>query len=125
MDIKTVDRILNRIRNHPVKTVMLIVTLCFVAIIGYFASGFFSELGRQRASEVKSNTTSIRISYFNIGGHAIDFLIKGKIDKNWEERLSGQPYIVPNSVFEELSFLLNNFSDLDYDRSTIKKCVNR
>jgi hypothetical protein len=58
-----------------------------------------------------------RISYFLIGGHAIDFLVRGEIDEHWEKRLAGKPFIIPNLVFEKLKFLIRNFSfplDADY-----------
>src|SRR5437868_1205622 len=58
----------------------------------------------------------LRISYFLLGGYTIDFLLKGMIDRRWEEKLSGQPYIIPNNVFKSLSYLASSFSGtFDHD----------
>lgn len=81
----------------------------------------------QRTPKIRSNSihseisSKFRIMYFNIRGHAVDFLIKGKIDKEWEENLSGKPFIVTNEIFKELNFLRKKFSDsLDYSSLRIQ-----
>jgi hypothetical protein len=51
-----------------------------------------------------------RVQYFKLNGTAIDQLTRGEITPDWEKRLSGKPYIVPNSVFVVLKSLLDNFS---------------
>lgn len=70
-----------------------------------------------------------RAMYFDIGGHAIDFLIRGEFDEKWEKRLGGQPYVVQNAVFtylqqivreyairfNELYFSIRDRSDIDTD----------
>lgn len=60
--------------------------------------------------------TPFRVSYHLLGGVAVDCILKGRIDKRWEERLSGQPYIIPNSVFKALSNMADSFSsEFDHD----------
>lgn len=51
-----------------------------------------------------------RVEYFVLQGPAIDFLVSGQINKQWEERLGGQPTIVVNDVFHALKDLLDRFS---------------
>jgi hypothetical protein len=51
-----------------------------------------------------------RITYFVLERHAIDFLLQGKMDSQWEEKLAGQPFIVPNEVYDSLSRLIKSFS---------------
>lgn len=52
-----------------------------------------------------------RVSYFLLEHYAADLLLQGKIDQKWEAKLAGQTYIVPNSVFQKLSYLERTFSD--------------
>ena len=49
--------------------------------------------------------------YYLIGGHAIDFVLQGKVDKEWEKELAGQPFIVQNSTFQALSTAVARFSE--------------
>lgn len=51
-----------------------------------------------------------RVTYYKLGGHAAFFLAKGELDKEWEEKLSGQPNIIPNNVYNYFNLLVNNFS---------------
>ena len=51
----------------------------------------------------------VRVSYFSIGGHALDFLIRGELDKKWEASLGGQPYIVPTASFTLLRTLVDQY----------------
>lgn len=51
-----------------------------------------------------------RETYYTLEGHAVDFLLKGAIDSEWESRLGGQPYIIPNPVFRELQRLARQFA---------------
>lgn len=52
-----------------------------------------------------------RVSYFLLENYAADLLLQGKIDPKWEQKLAGQSYIVPNSVFQTLKHLERTFSD--------------
>ena len=52
-----------------------------------------------------------RVTYFVLEAHAIDFLLQQKISAKWEEKLGGQPFIVPNEVSATISDLVNNFSE--------------
>jgi hypothetical protein len=52
-----------------------------------------------------------RITYFVLEGNAIDFFLLNKMDAKWEEKLGGQPYIVPNEVSSSLSSLVKTYSD--------------
>jgi hypothetical protein len=51
-----------------------------------------------------------RVTYFLLERQAIDFLLQGKVDNNWEAKLAGQPFIVPDRVYKSLSGLVNSFS---------------
>jgi len=53
----------------------------------------------------------LRITYYRIGGHGLDFIARGELDARWEKRLSGQPYIVENDTFKYLKYLIDNFSE--------------
>lgn len=53
----------------------------------------------------------IRISYFTLEGYAVDFLVHNKINAEWEEKLGGQPFIVPNDVSVALTDLIRRFND--------------
>lgn len=52
-----------------------------------------------------------RVSYFLLENYAADLLLQGKIDKEWEDKLAGQSYIVPSPAFQTLSYLERTFSD--------------
>lgn len=52
-----------------------------------------------------------RVLYYLIGGHAIDFLLQGKVDSQWERELAGQPFIVQNSTLGALSSAMTQFSE--------------
>ena len=43
-------------------------------------------------------TPPLRVSYYSVGGHALDFLVHGMLDGKWEATLGGQPFIVPNDA---------------------------
>ena len=60
--------------------------------------------------KLPSGDLPFRVTYYDISGSAIDFLIQGKIDKSWEEKLSGQPIIIVNDVYKELKYLIRKFS---------------
>ncbi len=51
-----------------------------------------------------------RVTYFLLEDQAINFLLQGKVDERWEAKLAGQPFIVPNRVYQSLSRLIKNFS---------------
>ena len=52
-----------------------------------------------------------RVTYFMLERQAIDFFLQGKVDKRWEEKLAGQPFIVPNTVYKSLGRLVKTFSE--------------
>lgn len=52
-----------------------------------------------------------RVFYFTLEGYAIDFLLHNKMNAQWEEKLGGQPFIVPNDVSTTLTDLIKRFSD--------------
>jgi hypothetical protein len=68
------------------------------------------ELGNQIV-RLPLGHAPFRIRYFLLGGHAIDFFLKGKMDAEWEKELSGQPYIVPNVTMKMLSEDMTKFSE--------------
>ncbi|HEX8129957.1 MAG TPA: hypothetical protein VF527_12715 [Pyrinomonadaceae bacterium] len=53
----------------------------------------------------------IRISYFTLEGYAVDFLVHNKMNAEWEEKLGGQPFIVPNDVSVALTDLIRRFNE--------------
>jgi hypothetical protein len=52
-----------------------------------------------------------RVTYFDIEGPAIDFLLNGELDPTWEKRLGGQPFIIPNEIFKEIGSLVKSFTE--------------
>ncbi|MEK6334028.1 MAG: hypothetical protein AABM67_03705 [Acidobacteriota bacterium] len=52
-----------------------------------------------------------KVEYRVFGGYAIDFLVKGEVDKQWEKILGEQPYIVVNDVFKNLQAIQTGFSE--------------
>lgn len=109
-------------RHHQTKNkrmkMLLIVGIGFmVTFIGFIIWRELLPLSVIPNSDVRipSNPTPLlnpkfRVTYFNLRGDAIDFVLKGKINERWEKLLAGQPYIVPNTVFRDISYLLENFS---------------
>ena len=67
-------------------------------------------IDRERTIKLPPGAPPFRVSYITLEGPAIDLLLRGQIDKRWEERLGGQPFIIPNSVSNTLNFLTKNFS---------------
>lgn len=65
---------------------------------------------RQRTINLPPGAPPFRVSYITLEGAAIDLLLRGQIDKRWEERLGGQPFIIPNNVTNTLNYLTENFS---------------
>lgn len=61
--------------------------------------------------KLPAGTPPFRVTYFVLEGNAIDFLLLNKMDAKWEEKLGGQPYIVPNEVSTTLSSLVNTYSE--------------
>lgn len=51
-----------------------------------------------------------RVTYFLLEHQATDFLLRGKIENRWEEKLAGQPFIVPNSIYKTLTKYVESFS---------------
>jgi hypothetical protein len=52
-----------------------------------------------------------RVTYFVLEEQAIDFLLHSKMNAKWEEKLGGQPFIVPNEVSKTLSDLVSAYSE--------------
>lgn len=50
-----------------------------------------------------------RVTHFLLEGYALDFLQRGMVNADWEERLAGQPFIISNSVFRRLRTLYDEF----------------
>ncbi|MFZ0063527.1 MAG: carboxypeptidase-like regulatory domain-containing protein, partial [Pyrinomonadaceae bacterium] len=67
-------------------------------------------LDRVRELKFPAGEPPFRVSYITLEGAAIDFFLRGQIDKRSEERLSGQLFIVQNSVFNSLKGLTKKFS---------------
>jgi len=60
---------------------------------------------------MQQDAPPFRVTYFDIEGPAIDFLLKGELDPAWEQRLGGQPFIVPTNVFKEMQSLVERFAE--------------
>jgi len=56
------------------------------------------------------NNRPFRVSYRLLKESAVDLLLDGRIDKRWDEALSGKNYIVQNDVFKTLTRLMKMFS---------------
>ena len=59
----------------------------------------------------ESTAPRYRIVFYSIGGHALDFVVRGKLDPKWETVLGGQPYIVPNATFDHLRSIIDHYSE--------------
>lgn len=55
-----------------------------------------------------------RVSYITLEGPAIDLFLRGEIERGWDERLGGKPYIVANPVFHTLQYLSKHYSTRMY-----------
>jgi hypothetical protein len=68
--------------------------------------------GRNQFLQIKlsSYDDRVRIHYFQLWGHGLDFLAKGDVDPRWEKALSGNPFVVKNETFNYLTYLIENFS---------------
>ena len=64
----------------------------------------------QTSSVTPYSEPTYRLTYFNLSGLAIEYLLNGKVDKMWEKRLGGQPYIVENVVSKELRSLIESYN---------------
>jgi len=51
-----------------------------------------------------------RVTYIDLQGRAIDFLLRGKLATSWEQMLDHGPSVVKNSVLDELLALQRDFS---------------
>jgi len=54
--------------------------------------------------------TRIRVAYYEIFGHALNFLLRGEVSPAWERVLGGQPYIVRNSTWTFLDDISTRFT---------------
>lgn len=106
-------KILHVIINRLFILALVAMTLGFV---GYVLPEILSKNSHPPPPTLTSSEVSERfgVMYYNIGGHAIAYLAKGKIDSTWQKHLGGQPFIVPNEVFQELQSLIRNFSRRPY-----------
>lgn len=71
------------------------------------------------------SSNPLSFTYYNIKGHAIDYLLEGKIDPGWERKLSRNPYIITNEVFKTISNLRNKFyytndPNMEFDFSVVE-----
>ena len=84
-------------RNHnfSIGAWLILALLVFLSMVAYFW-----RPDRGAAKQPVAAESALRVSYYTVGGHALDFLIHGMLDKKWEATLGGQPFIVPNDVFE-------------------------
>lgn len=82
------------------------------------------HLSRKEASDLMSTIRDnfrepaakpFRVSYRLLKGHAVDLLLDKKIDKEWDEVLSGKYYILPNDVLTRLSRLRLKFSSREFE----------
>ena len=102
----------------------------YAGIVGIVLTVVFFILsnqdGRKAPGRFSGSKPSFRITYFNLGGHAIDFLLRGQVDKEWEAKLSGQPFIVPNAVLRNIRHLITNFSsEVSGDTLFVIKTANK
>ena len=62
------------------------------------------------------NSNPLSFTYFDLKGHIIDFLLEGKVNPDWEVRLSKHPYIITNEIFNVIKDLRKKFN---YEAFTI------
>ena len=72
---------------------------------------FVTRHPNQLVITLPQGSPPFRVTYFDIAGAAIDFLLKGELDPAWEKRLGGQPFIIPNQVFKEIGSLVRRFTE--------------
>lgn len=84
----------------------------FLGFAGYIIPMLLPASSSQKSlPQASSNEPpKFRVRYFDVEGYAIDFLMKGMVDEKMEKDLAGQPFIVPNEVFNEMKFLIEKFS---------------
>ena len=112
------DQIAKRYSENP----RLVLLGILASILGVFLTIFFYVYPQDKTTPRMSAGEPFRVDYLRIGEAAIDLLSKGEISTYWEEILGGQPFIVPNGVFDELNFLVQNFSTRgDWDEIQISK----
>ena len=109
MDIDKIAKIRHAIKKHPLKTIISIVILCGFAIAGYLASGFFGELGRQRAltNSVFQKTPNIRVTYYIIEGP----ILLGSALRGYgfspEDGFTLRPHWLKNQIYHDLESILS------------------
>ena len=64
-----------------------------------------------------------RVSYVMLEGPAIDLFLRGQIEKGWDERLGGKPYIVSNPVFQTLQYLSKHYSTKMYSGEEVETTI--
>jgi hypothetical protein len=64
-----------------------------------------------------------RVSYITLEGPAIDLFLRGEIDRGWDERLGGKPYIVSNGVFQTLQYLSKHYSTRMYSGEGVETTI--
>ncbi len=55
MEIAFLEDLLKRVRTRPIKTTILVIVALLIGAVCLWASGFFSELGRQSAARHEDN----------------------------------------------------------------------
>lgn len=59
---------------------------------------------------VAPRTVPLRFSYITLIANGIDYFLQGTIDKAWDPKIGGSPYIVPTPAFSYLRMLASRFS---------------
>lgn len=86
-------------------------------LLFWLAMGFLCLLaGAWYALRPTTEASPVRVTYYLLGGHTIDFLADGDLGPEWDEHLGGKGFIVQNDVLKYLQELRRRHSaQLDPD----------
>lgn len=71
-------------------------------------------VNKVRGSFLASSKTPLRVTYTLLDGYAIDLFLRGQINRRMSAE-TGNAFIIKNSAFKTLSYLVNNFSVVKED----------
>ena len=64
--------------------------------------------------KIPADDAPLRVTYYSVGGPAIDLLVKGQLDKRWETTLGGQPFIFPTKPLDQIRSLVKRYRERPY-----------
>ena len=111
------------IRTIEERGVTFQLTAAFEEEIAEATKGLTAKDARDLMSAIRDNfrppaKQPFRITFYSLQGHAVDFFLDGKIDKNWDEVLAGKRFMVRNEVLSALRHLRRKFSSSRFGEET-------